>query len=88
MMNKRILEMIKGNESQYPHALAAQFPHVLSKMMELWNSLEFDPYLEQLMLDSRDHQRQGFPPDVAADIMRLSRINTEQREGKPGKSAR
>ena len=87
-MNKRILEMIKGNESHYPHALATQFPHILSKMMELWNSLEFDRYLEQLMLDQRDHQRQGFPPDVADDIMRLSRINTEQREGKSGKSAR
>ncbi len=85
-MNKKILKLIGGEENHYPHALEKQFPHMLNRIIELWNSPELDPYLEQLMLDTRDHQRQGFPPDVATDIMRLSRINTEQRDRATAKS--
>lgn len=79
-MNKKVLQIIEGEEKHYPHALEKQFPHMLKKIVELWNSPELDPYLKQLMLDTRDHQRQGFPAAVATDILRLSRINTEQRE--------
>lgn len=80
-MNEKVLQLIGGKESDYPHSLEKQFPHLLKKIVELWNSPELDPYLQQLMLDQRDHQRQGFPPEVATDILRLSRINSEQRPG-------
>lgn len=86
-MDKKVLQMLEGKENNYPHALEKQFPHVLNKILALWNSAELDPYLQQLMLDKRDHQRQGFPPEVAMDIMRLSRISTEQREHAAAKSA-
>lgn len=77
-MNEKVLQLLEGEEEFYPAALEQKFPQMLNKIVELWNSPELDPYLEQLMLDTRDHQRQGFPPEVATDIMRLSRINTEQ----------
>lgn len=79
-MNEKLLQLLDGKEIYYPYALEQQFPHMLNKIVELWNSPELDPYLQQLMLDQRDHQRQGFPAEVATDILRLSRINTEQRE--------
>lgn len=77
-MNEKVLQLIKGKEIYYPYALEEQFPHMLNRIIELWDSPELGAYLEQLMLDSRDHQRQGFPPEVATDIMRLGRINSEQ----------
>lgn len=80
-MNEKVLQLIGGKENDYPHSLEKQFPHLLNKIVELWNSPGLDPYLQQLMLDQRDHQRQGFPPEVATDILRLSRINSEQRPG-------
>lgn len=79
-MNEKVLQLIEGDEMRYPHSLEKQFPHLLNKIVELWNSPALDPYLQQLMLDTRDHQRHGFPPEVAADIMRLGRLNGEQRE--------
>ncbi len=78
-MNEKVLRMIEGEEKYYPHALEQQFPHLLSKIMELWDSPELDPYLQQLMLDARDRPRQGFPPDVATDLLHLSRLSTELR---------
>ena len=78
-MNEKILQLLGGEEKLYPLALENQFPHLLNKIVELWNSPGLDPYLRQLMLDTRDHQRKGFPPAVATDILRLSRINSEQR---------
>lgn len=78
-MNEKLLQLLDGREIYYPRALEQHFPHMLNKIVELWDSPEFDPYLQQLMLDQRDHQRQGFPPEVATDLLRLSRINTEQR---------
>jgi hypothetical protein len=79
-MNEKVLQLIGSAENYYPHALEKQFPQMLKKIVELWNSPGLDPYLQQLMLDTRDHQRQGFPAEVATDIMRLGRINSEQRE--------
>ena len=79
-MDDKVLQMIGGEKTGYPHALEKQFPHMLNRIVELWNLPELDAYLEQLMLDTRDHQRQGFPADVATDIMRLSRINAQQRD--------
>lgn len=79
-MNEKLLQLLEGREIYYPHALEQHFPQMLIKIVELWNSPEFDSYLQQLMLDQRDHQRQGFPTEVATDILRLSRINSEQRE--------
>lgn len=79
-MNEKVLQLIGGKVNNYPHALEKQFPHMLNKIVELWDSSALDAYFEQLMLDTRDHQRLGFPPEVASDIMRLSRINSEQNK--------
>ena len=79
-MNEKVLRMIEGEEKYYPHALEKQYPHLLSKILELWDTPAFDSYLQQLMLDTRDRPRQGFPPEVATDLLHLSRLSTELRE--------
>lgn len=77
-MNAKILEMLKNKEELYPHQLEQKFPHILDRLVIMWDSPEFDAYLNKFMLDTRAHARQGFPPEVANEILRLSRLHSEQ----------
>ena len=83
-MNEKILNLLNGRESYYPMALESRFPRVLEKMFQLWETPDIDAYFHELMMDTRDGHRQGFPPDVASEILRLSLIHAKQRndEGK------
>ncbi|TAH44966.1 MAG: hypothetical protein EYC67_11985 [Betaproteobacteria bacterium] len=57
---------------KYPHRLVARFPHVARQLDLLWNDgAAVAAYFSELMVSSRP-QRQGFPPEVAAEIMALS----------------
>lgn len=77
-MNEKILMLLNNKEEYYPHKLEQQFPQILNKIMMMWDSPEFDSYLNKFMLDKREHARQGFPPDIASEIMRLSMLHSEQ----------
>lgn len=58
--------------SKYPHQLVARFPHVARKIEAMWgNAGATADYFTELMIPSRPN-RQGFPPEVAAEIMSLS----------------
>ena len=57
---------------KYPRQLVERFPHVAERLDLMWN----DPaataaYFTELMVSSRP-SRQGFPPEVAAEIVALS----------------
>jgi ankyrin repeat protein len=57
---------------KYPHQLVARYPHVAQHIELLWNNAEaVADYFSELMIPSRPN-RQGFPPEVAAEIMSLS----------------
>lgn len=77
-MNEKILMLLNNKEEYYPHKLEQQFPQILNKIMMMWDSPEFDSYLNKFMLDKREHARQGFPPDIASEIMRLSMLHSQQ----------
>lgn len=76
-MNKKILGLLNNQEEYYPFQLAKQFPQLLDKLMIMWDSTEFDSYLNKFMLDKREHARQGFPSEVASEIFRLSMLHSE-----------
>jgi len=76
-MNEKILKLLDNREEYYPMQLARQFPQILEKIMIMWDSPEFDSYLNKFMLDKREHPRQGFPPEVASEILRLSMLHSE-----------
>lgn len=78
MMNEKILKTLNNKAEYYPHKLEQQFPLILDKIIIMWDSPEFDSYLNKFMLDKRDHARQGFPPDIASEILRLSMLHSEQ----------
>ena len=78
-MNSRLLNILDNREQNYPHALEQQYPRVLGRIMELWDSTDIDAYFIELMVSSRP-DRQGFPQEVASDIMYLSSVHTRQRD--------
>lgn len=51
------------------------FPHIVDRLCALWGSAEFDDYAGRLLTDSRDGQRQGFPPAVVAELLLLVQVN-------------
>lgn len=77
-MNAKILNILNNKKDLYPHQLEQKFPHILDRLIIMWDSPEFDSYLNKFMLDTRAHARQGFPPEVASEILRLSKLHSEQ----------
>lgn len=73
-MNETMLNLVQGKEQLYPHELGRQFPRILHKIVELWDTPQMEPYFTELMIDNRGGSRQGFPREVASEIYRLSQV--------------
>ncbi|MEO8332247.1 MAG: ankyrin repeat domain-containing protein [Gallionella sp.] len=76
-MDARLLGILNNREQNYPHALEKQFPRILAQILSLWDSPEIDALFSELMVTKRS-DRQGFPSDVASDIIYLSMVHTRQ----------
>ena len=48
------------------------YPHIAAKIEFLWGKPEFNEMLNQMINDTRDGKRQGFPKPVASALFRLS----------------
>lgn len=70
-----MLKLVQGDEQLYPHELGKQFPRILHKLVELWDTPQADAYFSELMIDTRGGNRQGFPKAVATEIYRLSQMH-------------
>lgn len=82
-MNPRLLNLLGGNEELYPHMLEEKFPRVFGKLLELWETPHIDVYLQDLMVDKRGGDREGFPLEAAGEIIRLSNyLHALQNQGK------
>jgi ankyrin repeat protein len=71
-MNPRLLDLLGGDKELYPHLLEENFPRVFNKLLELWQTPHIDVYLQDLMVDKRGGDREGFPIEAAGEIIRLS----------------
>ncbi len=76
-MDARLLRILNNREQNYPHALEKQFPRVFGQIMALWDTPEIDALFSELMVTKRS-DRQGFPSEVASDIIYLSMVHTRQ----------
>ncbi|WP_371322581.1 ankyrin repeat domain-containing protein [Dechloromonas sp. ZY10] len=54
----------------YPMHLEAQYERILIKIEQLWGMPLIEDYFSDLLIDKRGG-RQGFPPEVAMDIVKL-----------------
>ncbi len=66
-MDASVLNIIAYDEQQYPHALEAQYPRILDKIVALWDKPSMGAYFASLQIDERGG-RQGFPEAVRHDI--------------------
>ena len=74
VMDERVLTILGGDESKYPHALEQQYARILENLVLLWNSPRIEGYFFELMVDTRNGSRHGFPTEVAQDIMNLQTV--------------
>ena len=73
-MDQKLLRILGGETKFYPYGLESKYPRILEKIMFLWDKPGINDYFMQLMVSDRE-DRAGFPPDVAAEIMRLSLVH-------------
>jgi uncharacterized protein len=71
-MNPRLLNLLNDDQELYPNLLEEKYPRVFNKLLELWQTPHIDAYLQDLMMDKRGGDREGFHPDAAMEIIRLS----------------
>lgn len=76
-MEVKLLRLLNNREQNYPHQLEKQYPRVLKKIVANWESPDADAIFMDLLVADRAG-RQGFPADVAADIMYLSMVHARQ----------
>jgi hypothetical protein len=71
----------RGHQDKYPHKLVKQFPHVSTRMADLWSDTDaMRDYLTALLIPSRPN-RKGFPAEVAAEIFIVSQVYDTIRAG-------
>jgi hypothetical protein len=50
------------------------YPHLLDKLVQVWNTPEIDGFLDELIIDDRGGTRQGFTPLAYREILLLQAI--------------
>lgn len=64
-----------SGSSQTQEAALEGFPKVLNKISGLWGTRELDKLILELIMDSREGTRQGFPVDVGDELLFLEGCN-------------
>lgn len=49
----------------------ARFPHIGQALQKMWGAPEVTDYIDKLLYDTRDGQREGFPRDVLDALMAI-----------------
>ena len=82
MLNREIvLHTLKCSPQLYPQFLDERFPHVLGKVVALWNSPDAQPYIADLLNPSRSggrFNRAGFPDEAWQEILQLQVLHSKQ----------
>lgn len=85
-MDEKLLHILNSREDIYPKELEQQYPRVLNRIIELWYSPKIDDYFTDLLVDTRG-DRQGFPPEVASELFKLSQFHAKLRSQKQQSTA-
>jgi hypothetical protein len=76
MVSREIIQQtLKCTPNQYPAILEEKFPHVLEKIVRLWNSSEAEHYFTDLLQPNGRgggrFDRDGFPEKAWKEILQL-----------------
>lgn len=81
-------QTLKCSPNLYPHVLEARFPHILEKIVRLWNSPEGEAYFADLLQPNGRgggrFDREGFPENAWNEIFQLLQLYKKPRP-KPGR---
>ncbi|WP_176217045.1 ankyrin repeat domain-containing protein [Andreprevotia lacus] len=79
-MSQRLRALLQdiGRQERFPEKLAAQYPRIVEKIADMWGQDALDGYFEDLLIMDRN-DRQGFPPEIGAELMLLSVAYHESR---------
>jgi hypothetical protein len=70
---------LSGHDDKFPTQLAQRFPHIVTRLVELWETPdEARSYFKALLLTDRPN-RQGFPPEVYFELFALSNLYDDLR---------
>lgn len=76
-----VMQTLICSTSEYPELLEKRFPHVLEKIVELWNSPDAEAYFADLLQPigrgGGRMDRAGFPDEVWEEILRLKQLYDE-----------
>lgn len=78
-----VLQMLKCNPNQYPQMLEDRFPHILKKIITLWNSPDGADYLADLLQPNGRSggrmDRDGLPEKAWEEIFQLKQLYEKPR---------
>jgi len=74
MFNSRVELLFKNLPDRYPRQLERDYRHILNRLMRIWGTPEFDPYMHDLTIDMRGG-RHGFSPEVIVELMFLGELH-------------
>ena len=73
-MQEAVWKLVYGVEDLYPRKLEQLYPRVMEKIVKLWATPMMDAFFQDLMVNARGKERQGFSPEVATEIYYLSKV--------------
>lgn len=83
-----VLRTLQCSPNQYPQLLEERFPHVLERIVKLWDSPEAEPYFADLLQPNGRgggrFDRDGFPEKAWQEILQLKVLHAKPRS-KPGR---
>ncbi len=78
-----VLQTLQCSPNQYPQMLEERFPHVLEKIVQLWNSHEAEHYMADLLQPNGRgggrFDREGFPERAWQEIFLLKQLYHKPR---------
>jgi hypothetical protein len=69
-----VIQTLQCNPKNYPQMLEEKYPHVLERIIKLWNKSSGEDYLNDLLKPTYSggrHQREGFPEKAWDEIFFL-----------------
>lgn len=57
-----------------------EYPRVILHIEDMWGKLALKQYISDLLSDTRDNSRKGFPSSVVLALISLSNLNTQYLE--------
>ena len=82
-MPDKLAQMLQGVDSLYPKVTADKYPRIIERIGILWGTVGMDRYFREILFDDRG-DREGFPPEVMAELFALSNYHEST---KPSRSA-